>query len=202
MKTLNVGILAHVDAGKTSLTERLLFEQGLIPTLGKVDTGNTQTDSLELEKQRGITIQSAVVSFQLNNLKINLIDTPGHSDFVAEVERALSVLDAVILVISAVKGVQPQTLILARILKKMKIPVLVFVNKIDCRGAQYLETTQEIQAKLFSNVLVLNSVTDLGKNSVSTTPVRQIGFLPDLTSFHENQKSPPNPLFPARLPHV
>jgi len=89
MKTLNFGILAHADAGKTSLTERLLFDHQIIATLGSVDKGNTQTDSLNLEKQRGITIQSAVVSFELQNLKINLIDTPGHSDFVDEVEKAL-----------------------------------------------------------------------------------------------------------------
>jgi len=80
MKSLNLGILAHVDAGKTSLTERLLFESGVIPALGSVDKGNTHTDSLALERQRGITIKSAVVSFRVGDLKINLIDTPGHPD--------------------------------------------------------------------------------------------------------------------------
>jgi small GTP-binding protein len=88
MAIINLGILAHVDAGKTSLTERILFETGVIPSVGSVDKGTTQTDTLELERARGITIKSAVVSFQLNELKVNLIDTPGHADFVAEVDRS------------------------------------------------------------------------------------------------------------------
>lgn len=169
MKTLNLGILAHVDAGKTSLSERLLFETGLIATLGSVDKGNTQTDSLALEKERGITIQSAVVSFNLANLKINLIDTPGHSDFVAEVERALSVLDAVILVISAVEGIQSQTRVLAKILQKLKIPTLIFVNKIDRLGARNLELLTEIQAKLFPKIITLNEAFDIGTSKSRTT---------------------------------
>lgn len=114
MGTLNIGILAHVDAGKTSLTERILYTAGVIRSLGSVDKGTTQTDTLELERARGITIKSAVVSFQLGDLKVNLIDTPGHADFVAEVERSLRVLDAVVLVVSSVEGVQPQTRRLAK----------------------------------------------------------------------------------------
>src|ERR671923_142771 len=94
MRTLNLGILAHVDAGKTSLTERLLFAAGVIDKIGSVDDGNTQTDTLALERQRGITIKSAVVSFVVGDVTVNLIDTPGHPDFIAEVERALRVLDA------------------------------------------------------------------------------------------------------------
>jgi ribosomal protection tetracycline resistance protein len=94
MAIVNIGILAHVDAGKTTLTERILFEAGVISSVGSVDKGTTQTDTLELERTRGITIASAVVSFQLKTRKVNLIDTPGHTDFVAEVERALRVLDA------------------------------------------------------------------------------------------------------------
>src|SRR5687768_13601818 len=101
MKYLNLGILAHVDAGKTSLTERLLFNAGVIKNVGSVDAGNTQTDSLALERQRGITIKSAVASFAIGDTRVNLIDTPGHPDFIAEVERVLSVLDGVVLVISA-----------------------------------------------------------------------------------------------------
>jgi translation elongation factor EF-G len=93
MSTLNLGIVAHVDAGKTTLTERLLFAAGVIDEIGSVDDGSTQTDSLALERQRGITIKSAVVSFVIDSVTINLIDTPGHPDFIAEVERVLSVLD-------------------------------------------------------------------------------------------------------------
>src|SRR6201999_1799077 len=128
MSTLNLGILAHVDAGKTSLTERLLFTAGVIGEIGRVDDGSTQTDTLDLERQRGITIKSAVVSFGLGDLTVNLIDTPGHPDFIAEVERVLGVLDGAVLVISAVEGVQAQTTVLTRTLRRLRIPTLIFVN--------------------------------------------------------------------------
>ena len=132
--TLNLGILAHVDAGKTTLTERLLYAAGVIDEVGSVDDGTTQTDTLALERQRGITIKSAVVSFTVGDVTVNLIDTPGHPDFIAEVERALSVLDGAVLVISAVEGVQPQTRILMRALQRLGVPAVLFVNKIDRRG--------------------------------------------------------------------
>jgi ribosomal protection tetracycline resistance protein len=108
VRILNLGILAHVDAGKTSLTERLLFAAGVIDEVGSVDAGSTQTDSLALERQRGITIKSAVVSFVVGGTTVNLIDTPGHPDFIAEVERVLGVLDGVVLVVSAVEGCSPR----------------------------------------------------------------------------------------------
>ena len=145
---LNLGILAHVDAGKTTLTERLLFEAGVIGEIGSVDAGTTQTDSLALERQRGITIKSAVTSFSLGNVHVNLIDTPGHPDFIAEVERVLSVLDGAVLVISAVEGVQPQTRILMRALQRLRIPTLLFVNKIDRAGADEARVLQAISERL------------------------------------------------------
>src|SRR3954447_12864719 len=114
MAIVKIGIFAHVEAGKTSLTARNPFETGVIRAIGSVDKGTTQTDTLELERARGITIKSAVVSFQLTTRKVNLIDTPGHADFVAEVARSLRVVDGVVLVVSAVEGVQPQTHRLAR----------------------------------------------------------------------------------------
>src|SRR5438477_8872116 len=136
MRTLNLGILAHVDAGKTTLTERLLYAAGIIDEIGSVDEGTTQTDFLTLERQRGITIKSAVVSFELaNGVTVNLIDTPGHPDFIAEVDRVLSVLDGAVLVVSAVEGVQPQTRLLLRALRRLDVPTLVFINKIDRGGA-------------------------------------------------------------------
>lgn len=135
-RSINLGILAHVDAGKTSLTERLLYQAGAIAHLGSVDSGDTHTDSMALEKARGITIQSSVVSFMLDSLRVNLIDTPGHADFISEVERALSVLDAVVLVVSAVEGVQPSTRVLMSVLSKLKKPTLIFINKIDRSGAR------------------------------------------------------------------
>src|SRR5213083_1695303 len=119
MQTLNLGILAHVDAGKTTLTERLLYAAGVIDAVGSVDKGTTQTDSLALEQQRGITIKSAVVAFAINDVAVNLVDTPGHPDFIAEVERVLGVLDGVVLVVSAVEGVQPQTPLLFRALQRL-----------------------------------------------------------------------------------
>jgi ribosomal protection tetracycline resistance protein len=155
VKTLNIGILAHVDAGKTSLTERLLFEAGAITHLGSVDRGDTQTDSLELERRRGITIRSAVASFTTGDTRITLIDTPGHSDFIAEVERALRVLDGAVLVVSAVEGVQAQTRVLMRTLRRLGIPALIFVNKIDRRGARDL--LDDVRAKLAPRAFPLNA---------------------------------------------
>ncbi len=136
MRTLNLGILAHVDAGKTTLTERLLCTAGAIDHVGSVDAGTTQTDSLDLERERGITIRSAVAAFFLGDLAVNLVDTPGHPDFIAEVERVLGVLDGAVLVVSAVEGVQSQTMLLFRALRRFDVPTIVFVNKIDRPGAR------------------------------------------------------------------
>ena len=135
IKTINVGVLAHVDAGKTTLTEHFLYNSGAIRTLGSVDKGSTSTDSLALEKERGISIKAATTSFEWKDAKINLIDTPGHVDFSSEVERALCVVDAVILVVSAVEGVQAHTLSIWDSLKELQIPTIIFINKIDRQGA-------------------------------------------------------------------
>jgi ribosomal protection tetracycline resistance protein len=161
-QTLNLGILAHVDAGKTTLTERLLYAAGVIDVLGRVDDGTTQTDSLALERQRGITIKSAVVSFAIDDVTVNLIDTPGHPDFIAEVERVLNVLDGAVLVISAVEGVQPQTRILMRALRRLRIPTLLFVNKIDRAGADDVRVLKAISEGLTSEIVAVGTVRDLG----------------------------------------
>src|SRR5579859_5231689 len=167
---LNLGILAHVDAGKTSLTERLLYCAGVIDEPGLVDDGTTRTDSLALERQRGITIKSAVVSFTAGGSTINLIDTPGHPDFVAEVERALSVLDGVVLVVSAVEGVQPQTRILWRALQRLRVPTLFFVNKIDRRGAGYDRVLADIAGRLTRAIIPMGSVSGLGTRGAAVVP--------------------------------
>jgi len=167
MKIVNIGIVAHVDAGKTSLTERILYETHVIDKIGRVDLGNTQTDSLELEKRRGITIKASVVSFFVQDLKINLIDTPGHADFIAEVERSFSVLDGTILVISAVEGIQAQTKFLMAILIKLGIPTIIFINKIDRMGAQAQPLVKQIQEKLAANVIPLYTPTDIGTKQAS-----------------------------------
>ena len=166
-KTLNLGILAHVDAGKTTLTERLLHAAGVIDEIGSVDDGTTQTDTLALERQRGITIKSAVVSFSIDDRKVNLIDTPGHPDFIAEVERVLSVLDGAVLVISAVEGVQPQTRILMRALQRLRIPTLIFVNKIDRPGAGDERVVQLVSERLTTAVVQMGTVRELGTRSTS-----------------------------------
>ncbi|PGS06736.1 tetracycline resistance protein [Bacillus cereus] len=150
MTTINIGIVAHVDAGKTSLTERILYETNVIKEIGRVDSGNTQTDSMELERQRGITIKASVVSFFIDDIKVNVIDTPGHADFIAEVERSFRVLDGAILVISAVEGVQAQTKILMRTLQKLNIPTILFVNKIDRSGANTEKVMKQIK-EILSN---------------------------------------------------
>ena len=168
MQTLNLGILAHVDAGKTTLTERLLYAAGVIDEIGSVDEGTTQTDSLALEQQRGITIKSAVVSFTIADVTVNLIDTPGHPDFIAEVERALSVLDGVVLVISAVEGVQPQTRMLMRALQRLRVPTLIFVNKIDRAGARDERVLQEISERLTPAIVAMGSVRDLGTRAAGS----------------------------------
>jgi ribosomal protection tetracycline resistance protein len=168
--TLNLGILAHVDAGKTTLTERLLYCAGVIDEPGSVDEGTTQTDSLALERQRGITIKSAVVSFTVDGTTVNLIDTPGHPDFVAEVERALSVLDGVVLVVSAVEGVQPQTRILWRALQRLRVPTLFFVNKIDRRGAGYERLLSDIAERLTPAIIPMGSVSRLGTREAAFIP--------------------------------
>jgi ribosomal protection tetracycline resistance protein len=161
-RTLNLGILAHVDAGKTTLTERLLYAAGVIDEIGSVDDGTTQTDSLALERQRGITIKAAVVSFAIDGVTVNLIDTPGHPDFIAEVERVLSVLDGAVLLISAVEGVQPQTRLLMRALERLRVPTLVFVNKIDRAGAGYERVLDAIAARLTPSVVPMGTVRGLG----------------------------------------
>jgi ribosomal protection tetracycline resistance protein len=164
-RTLNLGILAHVDAGKTTLTERLLHAAGVIDEVGSVDKGTTQTDSLALEQQRGITIKSAVVSFQIDGVTVNLIDTPGHPDFIAEVERVLNVLDGAVLVISAVEGVQPQTRILMRALQRLDIPTLLFVNKIDRPGADPEGVLDAIEQRLTPEIVPMGSPAGLGTRS-------------------------------------
>ena len=169
-RTLNLGILAHVDAGKTTLTERLLYTTGVIDAIGNVDAGTTQTDSLDLERQRGITIKSAVVSFVVDGVAVNLIDTPGHPDFIAEVERALGVLDGAVLVVSAVEGVQPQTRVLLRALRRLHVPTLIFVNKIDRAGADEERVLRAIAQRLTPDIVAMGSTRDLATREAEFVP--------------------------------
>jgi ribosomal protection tetracycline resistance protein len=170
MRTLNLGILAHVDAGKTTLSERLLYTAGAIDRIGSVDAGTTQTDSLELERERGITIRSAVASFLVGDLAVNLVDTPGHPDFIAEVERVLGVLDGAVLVVSAVEGVQPQTPLLFRALRRLHVPTLIFVNKIDRAGADEARILEILHRRLSPSVVPMVRVRDAGQRSATVVP--------------------------------
>jgi ribosomal protection tetracycline resistance protein len=175
MPTLNLGILAHVDAGKTTLTERLLYAAGVIDEPGDVDAGTTQTDSLPLEQRRGITIKSAVVSFMVGDLTVNVIDTPGHPDFIAEVDRALRVLDGAVLLISAVEGVQPQTRILMRALERLHLPTVIFVNKIDRAGADEDRVLRSIADRLTPAIVPMGSTSDLGTRAADFHPWDRAG---------------------------
>ena len=165
MKYLSIGILAHVDAGKTSTTERILFDSGILRQLGSVDTGTTQTDSLEQEKRRGITIKAAVTAFTIDNVHVNLVDTPGHPDFIAEIERVLDVLDAAVLVVSSVEGVQAQTRVLFRALKRRTIPFIIFANKIDRKGARCEALVEEIRSRLTPAAVPLGIAIGLGERN-------------------------------------
>ena len=170
MRTLNLGILAHVDAGKTTLSERLLYTAGAIDHVGSVDAGTTQTDSLELERERGITIRSAVASFLVGDLAVNLVDTPGHPDFIAEVERVLAVLDGAVLVVSAVEGVQPQTPLLFRALRRLGVPTLIFVNKIDRAGADDRRVVEAMRRRLSPAIVPMGAVHEAGGRSATVLP--------------------------------
>lgn len=131
----NVGIFAHVDAGKTTTTEHILYESGRIRALGSVDEGTAQTDSLEVERERGISVRAAVTRFEWQGVQVNLVDTPGHADFLSEVERSLRVMDGAVLIVSAVEGVQAQTEVIWQALRDLGIPVILYVNKLDRIGA-------------------------------------------------------------------
>src|SRR5215469_997873 len=164
-RTRNIGISAHIDAGKTTLTERILFYTGMIHRIGEVHEGTTVTDWMEQERERGITITSASTTcfwnqrreegvfklFEGQKQRINIIDTPGHVDFTAEVERSLRVLDGAILVFDSVAGVQPQTETVWRQANKYHVPRICFVNKMDRVGANFDNVVNEIRTKLGAN---------------------------------------------------
>ncbi|WP_163873842.1 elongation factor G [Paenibacillus favisporus] len=168
--TINIGVLAHVDAGKTTLTEQILYQAGVIEEAGSVDQGSTITDSLDMERRRGITIKAAAVSFMLGDLKVNVIDTPGHADFISEVEHSLGVLDGVILVVSAVEGVQAQTRVLMQTLKEHGIPVIFFINKIDRLGADFIRVRDSIRKLLDERTCEVSVADQEGTESVQVVP--------------------------------
>ncbi len=158
--TINIGILAHVDAGKTTITEQILFQSGALRNMGSVDKGTSVTDHLAVEKERGISVRLATASFTYKDTHINIIDTPGHVDFCAEVEYSLRALDAVVLVVSAVEGVQGHTLSLFQAIKQLVIPCIIFINKIDRVGADVAAVMLDIETSLSKNCILLQGTLD------------------------------------------
>uniref|UniRef100_A0A8D2B3A7 Ribosome-releasing factor 2, mitochondrial n=1 Tax=Sciurus vulgaris TaxID=55149 RepID=A0A8D2B3A7_SCIVU len=154
-KIRNIGIMAHIDAGKTTTTERILYYSGYTRSLGDVDDGDTVTDFMAQERERGITIQSAAVTFDWKGYRINLIDTPGHVDFTLEVERCLRVLDGAVAVFDASAGVEAQTLTVWRQADKHKVPRICFLNKMDKTGASFNYAVESIREKLKAKPLLL-----------------------------------------------
>ncbi|CAK7895245.1 ribosome-releasing factor 2, mitochondrial [[Candida] anglica] len=155
-RTRNIGIIAHIDAGKTTTTERMLFYSGKTNRIGNVDEGDTVTDYLPAERDRGITIQSAATTIPWNNHKINIIDTPGHADFTFEVIRSLRVLDGCVTILDAVAGVEAQTEKVWKQAQELGIPKICYVNKMDREGAGFSRTVKEIIQKLQTRVVLCN----------------------------------------------
>lgn len=168
---MNIGILAHVDAGKTTITEQMLYICGITKEVGRVDNGNATTDGMTLEKARGITIRQTTVTMQYQDHQINLLDTPGHVDFIAEVERSLSVLDAAVLAISAKEGVQTQTKVIFQALRKMGIPTIIMINKVDRMGVDLVKIKEDIKRDLTEALYEVNQVVDEGMRTASLRPL-------------------------------
>ncbi len=154
-KIRNIGIAAHIDSGKTTVTERILFYSGIVHKVGEVHEGEATTDFMEQERERGITIQSAAVTCEWNKHQINVIDTPGHVDFTIEVGRSLRVLDGTVAVFCGVGGVQPQSETVWRQANRYKVPRIIFVNKLDRIGADYFKVISQIRLKLRANVVAM-----------------------------------------------
>lgn len=181
----NIGIFAHVDAGKTTLTEQLLLKSGAISCAGTVDKGTTHTDTMDLERERGISIMSAPISFHYNRTKINLIDTPGHVDFVAEVQRSMTILEGAILVISAKEGVQSHTRLLFNTLQSLGVPTVIFINKIDRLGVAIEMVLEMVNRQLSPCAIPIQTVSAAGTRGASVSPLFQaceMGMLDGLTN--------------------
>ena len=162
----NIAILAHADAGKTTITENFLYLCGIIKKPGSVDNGTSQTDFLNVEKERGISVRSAQTLLKWNDTQINLIDTPGHVDFSSDVERVLRIIDGAVLVVSAVEGVQAHTETIWNALQTNNIPTIIFINKTDRVGADCEAVINEIKKDLFDKVVVLNQIEGEGSNQI------------------------------------
>lgn len=175
----NIGILAHVDSGKTTLTEQLLFLTGAIRNAGSVDSGTTATDCLSVEKQRGISVRTATATSSWKGVNINIIDTPGHIDFAGEVERALSALDYAVVIVSAVEGVRAHTENILKALDKADLPRLIFINKVDRTGSDVKKVKKELEEISSQKHIVLSRIENEGTENCSVN-------LPDEKAFCMN----------------
>ncbi len=164
----NIGILAHVDAGKTTITEQILYLAGELKTPGSVDKGQSTTDSLNVEIQRGITVRASTVSFMWNNTKINIIDTPGHNDFASEVERSLMALDGIILIVSAAEGIEAQTEKLWKAIRTLSLPCIIAVNKTDRMNSDLNRVLEDIETRLNTSFFVVNKIRNERTDEVSS----------------------------------
>src|SRR3954466_2506212 len=180
----NLGVIAHIDAGKTTTTEHLLYYAGAKHRLGTVDAGTTETDYDAEEQERGITIYSACIPFQWRDCTVNLIDTPGHVDFTAEVERSLRVLDGAVGVFDAHEGVEAQSETVWRQADKYGVPRLVFVNKMDVVGANFANVLNEIAERLEAKPVAINIPIGSGSIKDSPTPFSGIIDLIAMTALH------------------
>lgn len=172
----NIGILAHVDSGKTTLTEQLLYLTGAIRNAGSVDAGTTATDSLSVEKQRGISVRTATASAQWNSATINIIDTPGHIDFAGEVERAIAALDYAVVIVSAVEGVRAHTENILKSLDSANLPRIVFINKIDRTGSDTKKVIEELKGVTSQSYLVLSEIENEGLENPKVSTVGEDEF--------------------------
>ena len=163
-KTRNIGIAAHIDAGKTTTTERILYYTGRLHRMGEVHDGNATMDWMEQEQERGITITSAATACEWDDHRINIIDTPGHVDFTAEVERSLRVLDGAVGVFCGVGGVEPQSETVWRQADKYKVPRIAFVNKMDRSGADFFNVLEMLEDRLHSNFVPIQIPIGSGEN--------------------------------------
>lgn len=180
IERMNIGIFAHVDAGKTTTTEHILFESGRIRSLGSVDSGTALTDSMDVERQRGISVRAALASFSWKGVQINLVDTPGHVDFLSEVERSLRVMDCAVLIVSAVEGVQAQTEMIWGALRKLNIPTLIFMNKMDRMGADHEAVLAQARTYLSGNIIPVQQPLGAEQDFTGTADLWMGGAEPDL----------------------
>ena len=202
-RTRNIGVIAHIDAGKTTTTERILFYTGRTHRMGNVDDGTTVTDWMAQERERGITITAAAVTCFWRDCQINIVDTPGHIDFTAEVQRSLRVLDGGVVIFDAVAGVEPQSETVWRQADRYQVPRICFVNKMDRLGADFWRTVQMIREQLDSNPVAIQvpiGVEDSFRGFVDLINMQAIIYTDDLGTVQE-ARDIPDDLLPAALEH-